>query len=116
MQKKRCVIHTTRYAFWFSLFLFLVKSLCSKFIPYRLLNIPCVMKFEFLLISVIVNKYFSLYLCFNNLLLILQNGDSKQAIEICSEAIEISPRTAHTFCDRAEAYLLDDMFDEGMSF
>lgn len=45
---------------------------------------------------------------------VLQTGDSKQAIEICTEAIELSSRTAHTFCDRAEAYLLEDKFDEGM--
>ncbi|XP_066930725.1 dnaJ homolog subfamily C member 3-like [Clytia hemisphaerica] len=41
-------------------------------------------------------------------------GDSKEAIKACTEAIELSPQSAHVYCDRAEAYLLEDNFDEAL--
>lgn len=41
-------------------------------------------------------------------------GDAPEAIKICSEAIELSSQNANTYCDRAEAYLLEDNLDEAL--
>lgn len=43
----------------------------------------------------------------------VKGGNSKEAIEVCSETIEIEPQNANAYCDRAEAYLLEDNLDEG---
>lgn len=43
----------------------------------------------------------------------LKEGNSKDAIKLCSETIEMEPQNAHAYCDRAEAYLLEDNLDEG---
>lgn len=42
----------------------------------------------------------------------LKNGEGSLAIEHCTKAIELQ-EDVDTICDRAEAYLLLDLFSEG---
>ena len=42
-----------------------------------------------------------------------QNGDSAEAIEVCSEALKMNENDANVLCDRAEANLNNDEYDEG---
>jgi len=42
----------------------------------------------------------------------LKGGDIAEARKACSEALKIRPDEPRILCDRAEAYLAEDMFDE----
>lgn len=47
----------------------------------------------------------------------LKSGESTEAVKQCSEAIRIrGDEEPRLYCDRAEAYLDDDMYDEVNSF
>ena len=47
----------------------------------------------------------------------LKSGEATEAVKQCSEAIRIrEDEEPRLFCDRAEAYLDDDMYDEVNSF
>ena len=39
-------------------------------------------------------------------------GNAAESRKACGEAIKIEPDEPRLYCDRAEAYLLEDMFDE----
>ena len=45
----------------------------------------------------------------------VQVQDSKAAIKACTETIEMEPGNANAYCDRAEAYLLEDKLDEALA-
>ena len=42
----------------------------------------------------------------------LESGDTSEAKKQCTEALEIRDDEARILCDRAEAYLAEDMFEE----
>ncbi len=42
----------------------------------------------------------------------LKGGDAAEARKACSEALATRPDEPRILCDRAEAYLAEDMFDE----
>lgn len=43
-----------------------------------------------------------------------QGGDAMDAISICSQALKLDPEDVNVLCDRAEAHLNNDDYDEGM--
>lgn len=45
----------------------------------------------------------------------VKEQSSKQALKACSEVIELEPNNANAYCDRAEAYLLEDNLDAALS-
>lgn len=44
----------------------------------------------------------------------LKIQNSKDAIKLCTETIELEPQNAYAYCDRAEAYLLEDKLDDAL--
>lgn len=42
-----------------------------------------------------------------------QLDDPTKAIKICTEALELDPNDAATLCDRADAYLNNDDYENG---
>ncbi len=42
----------------------------------------------------------------------LKGGDATEARRACSEALKARPEEPRILCDRAEAYLAEDMYDE----
>lgn len=47
------------------------------------------------------------------LLLPLQNQQATEAIKLCTEVLQLEPTNVNALKDRAEAYLLEDMYEEG---
>ena len=44
-----------------------------------------------------------------------QAGHVNEALEICSEIIKKDPNNVEAFCDRADAYIFDENYDEGIN-
>lgn len=42
-----------------------------------------------------------------------KGGDSIEAIKVCSEALKLNPKDVNTLCDRADAYINNEEYDEG---
>jgi hypothetical protein len=47
-------------------------------------------------------------------LFLLQNGDIEKTLDSCSEAINLDENNVDALCDRAEGYILNDMYQEGI--
>lgn len=45
----------------------------------------------------------------------LQDEKPVEAIRICSEVLQMEPDNVNALKDRAEAYLIEEMYDEGKS-
>ena len=42
-----------------------------------------------------------------------QEQNTKEAIQVCSETIEMEKQNVNALCDRADSYLLEDNLDDG---
>ena len=43
----------------------------------------------------------------------LQVGETNEAIRECNKALDVDPNDVDALCDRAEAHLQNEMYDEG---
>lgn len=43
----------------------------------------------------------------------LQNQQATEAIKVCTEVLQLEPTNVNALKDRAEAYLLEDLYEEG---
>lgn len=55
----------------------------------------------------------SVIVFFTNHFFALQNGNSDDAVEVCTEAHKLNPDDPYVLCDRADAYINAERFDEG---
>ena len=58
---------------------------------------------------------FALLLWFMFIILLwLQGGHGKDGLEACNEVLDMDPENIHALCDKGEAYIYEEMYDEGM--
>ena len=43
----------------------------------------------------------------------MQSGDVEKTLDSCSEAIKLDENNVDALCDRAEGYILNEMYQEG---
>ena len=47
---------------------------------------------------------------------IFQGGHGSEPIKACNEVLEMDPENLHALCDRAEAHIANENYDDGMIY